>query len=103
MRKTLALILAVLMVFGLSGVVSAEEEAYNPDAIIYETSTDDPTHLDPALATDGQSTVVTQLLYSALVGYNKDGSLYIGRGRILRCVRGWPDLHLPHSRRREVP
>lgn len=77
MRKTLALILAVLMVFGLSGVVSAEEEAYNPDAIIYETSTDDPTHLDPALATDGQSTVVTQLLYSALVGYNKDGSLYM--------------------------
>lgn len=77
MRKTLSLILAVLMVFGLSGVVCAEEPAYNPDAIIYETSTADPTHLDPALATDGQSTVVTQLLYSALVGYNKDGSLYM--------------------------
>ncbi len=76
MRKTLALLLVLMLTLLSFGVASAEEVQANPDAIIYLTSTADPTHLDPALANDGQSTIVTGSLYSALIGYNKDGSIY---------------------------
>ena len=56
---------------------ASAEEADNPDAILYLTCTNDPTHLDPALATDGQSTILTGSLYSALIGYNQDGTLFM--------------------------
>lgn len=76
MEKLLTVLLACLMVLSCFAGASAEE-AYNPDAILYLTCTNDPTHLDPALATDGQSTILTGSLYSALIGYNQDGTLFM--------------------------
>ena len=76
MRKTLALILSLMLMLLSFGSVASAEAAANPDAIIYLTTTADPTHLDPALCSDGQSTIVTGLVYSSLIGYNKDGSIY---------------------------
>ncbi|MDR0396454.1 MAG: ABC transporter substrate-binding protein [Oscillospiraceae bacterium] len=78
MKKNLALLtaLVILSAVALTVPAMAEAPAYNPDAIIYIYSTDDPTHLDPSLATDGQSTVVTGLLFNSLVGYNRDGSIF---------------------------
>ncbi|MDR2656881.1 MAG: ABC transporter substrate-binding protein, partial [Oscillospiraceae bacterium] len=77
MKKWLSLLTALIMLAAMSAMPAlAEEPAYNPDAMIYVYSTDDPTHLDPALATDGQSTVVTGLLFNSLVGYNRDGSIF---------------------------
>ena len=76
MKKLLTALLACLMVLSCFAGASAEE-AYNPDAILYLTCTNDPTHLDPALATDGQSTILTGSLYSALIGYNQDGTLFM--------------------------
>ena len=75
MRKFLALLLGMMLTMSLIVPAVSAEAAYNPDAIIYCSSTADPTHLDPALATDGQSTIVTGLIYSSLVGYNLDGTL----------------------------
>lgn len=76
MKKTLSLLLVLAMaIFSFAGMAAAEPVA-NPDAIVYLTNTDDPTHLDPALASDDQSTIVTGSLYSSLIGYNKDGSLF---------------------------
>ena len=77
MKKFLSLVTALVMLAAMAAMPAlAEEAAYNPDAIIYIYSTDDPTHLDPALATDGQSTVVTGLLFNSLVGYNRDGTIF---------------------------
>jgi len=77
MRKTLGILTVLALLATMCAVPAfAGDAAYNPDAIICIYSTDDPTHLDPALATDGQSTVVTGLLFDALIGYNKDGSIF---------------------------
>jgi len=76
MRKFLGILLAAALCLSLALSAAAEAPAYNPDAILYIYSTDDPTHLDPAICSDGQSTVVTGLIYSALIGYNHDGSIY---------------------------
>jgi peptide/nickel transport system substrate-binding protein len=77
MRKFLALLTGLVLALGMIVPAAVAEEAYDPDAIIYLSSTADPTHLDPALATDGQSTVVTGLLFSSLIGYNLDGSIFM--------------------------
>ena len=64
MKKTLALVLALVMLLAMGSFASAEEPAYNPDAIIYQSTSDDPTHLDPALCYDGQSTGITGQVFS---------------------------------------
>ena len=76
MKKFLSALLSLVLVACCFAGMAVAETAYNPDAIVYLTNTDDPNHLDPALATDDQSTIVTGSLYSALIGYNKDGSLF---------------------------
>lgn len=75
MKKLLALALALAMLLSIGSFAFAEE-AYNPDAIYMVSSTDDPTHMDPILCSDGQSTIITGLVYSALIGYNLDGTIY---------------------------
>lgn len=77
MRKYLALLTGFVLVLCMLVPAATAEAAYDPDAIIYVSSTADPTHLDPALCSDGQSTVVTALLFSSLIGYNLDGSIYM--------------------------
>ena len=76
MKRFLSALLSLMLVACCFAGMAVAETAYNPDAIVYLTNTDDPNHLDPALATDDQSTIVTGSLYSALIGYNKDGSLF---------------------------
>ena len=76
MKRTVSILLSLLLVLVCFSGVSVAETAYNPDAMIILTNTDDPTSLDPAIAQDDQSTIVTGSLYSALIGYNKDGSLF---------------------------
>jgi len=75
MKKILAFALALAMLLSFGSFAMAEELDYNPDAWYYVSSTDDPTHMDPYLCSDGQSTIVTGLIYDALVVYNLDGSL----------------------------
>ena len=77
MKKYLSILLALVLALAcFGGAAIAEEPAYDPDAIVILTNTDDPPHLDPALSESDQSTILTGSLYSALVGYNRDGSLF---------------------------
>jgi len=75
MKKTLALVLALVMLLAMGSFASAEEPAYNPDAIIYQSTSDDPTHLDPALCSDGQSTGITGQVFSSLMTFDLDRNL----------------------------
>ena len=75
MKKILALALALALLLTMGCTAFADLE-WDPDAIYFQSSTDDPTHMDPALCTDGQSTTITGLVFSALIGYNLDGSIF---------------------------
>ena len=75
MKKTLALILALMMMLISCSVAMAEDENYDPDAIIYGATSDDFSHLDCALCSDGQSTGITGQVYSSLMAFDLDRNL----------------------------
>jgi len=63
------------MALSISALPALAED-YDPNATIYLTSISDPVSCDPALASDGASGMVVDRVFSALVRFNPDGSVY---------------------------
>lgn len=73
MKKTLVLMLVLTLMLGATAFPALGET--DPDATVYMSTVADPITCDPAIASDGESGMVIDRVFSGLMRYNPDGSV----------------------------
>lgn len=76
MRKLFGLLMAVIMLAGMIAIPALADAEIDPAATIYISTVADPVNCDPAFASDGESGMVVDRVFSSLMRYNPDGSVY---------------------------
>ena len=74
-RLSVLLILALLASLTLVPALTAHASEADPEAMLYFSTVADPITCDPAIASDGESGMVIDRVFSGLMRYNPDGSV----------------------------
>ena len=75
MKSRLALLLALVILIAATAAPAVAESEYDPEATIYVSTVADPVTCDPAYATDGESGMVIDRVFSGLMRYAPDGTV----------------------------